>query len=84
MEFYKIKIFWVTNFGLPDLSFGVHICVRGRLDIHAFIWMISIGNVPIYKNRNGKLFAASNSYHSDMVKNGKTKNVFRAGVPQDL
>jgi len=74
LKFYALKRFWVTNFKLPDLSFGIHICMDKRVDIHFLTYMISFGNVPIY-NDNGTLIAVSNSYHT-----GKSKKL-RAGVP---
>jgi hypothetical protein len=75
MQFVKTAYYWWTpHFGTNDISFGIHICWKGRVDIH-FLWgMLSVGIVPIYKNHNG-LFAASNSYHCD-----KTKRI-RASVP---
>ncbi len=74
MKFSKIKRFWITNFGMPDISFGIHICMDKRIDIHFLWYMISFGRVPIYEEK-GKLFAASNSYHT-----GRSKRL-RAGVP---
>lgn len=74
MKFQTISPCWVTTFPTNDISFGLHICWKGRIDVHFLIFMISIGNVPIYK-RNGKFIAVSNSYHTD-----KTKPV-RAGTP---
>lgn len=74
MKYIKTAKFWITDFGYPDMSFGIHICMKGRLDIHFLKWMISIGNVPIYQ-MGGKNIAVSNSYH-------KTKKLpMRAGVP---
>ena len=76
MKFENIAhIWWTPNFGTNDVSFGVHICWKGRVDIH-FMWgMLSMGVVPIYKTKTGKLIAVSNSYHSD-----KTKPI-RASTP---
>lgn len=75
MKFYKTTWFWITYFGSPDISAGFHICMKGRIDIHILMWMFSFGNVPLYE-KDGKIFAVSNSYHSD-----KRKTV-RAGIPQ--
>ena len=75
MKFIKIKHFWVTDFGGGDISFGVHICWDWRIDIHILRWMFSVGKVPIYEDRKGVKFAASNSYH-----NGVSKRI-RSGVP---
>jgi hypothetical protein len=74
MKFHQTKRFWITDFGYPDISFGIHICMEGRIDIHFLKWMISIGNVPIYSHKD-KLFAVSNSYHKDKSK------PLRAGTP---
>jgi hypothetical protein len=74
MKFIKISKFWITDFSWPDISFGIHICMDGRIDIHFLKWMISIGNVPIYEDKKGCLFAVANSYHS-----GKSKRM-RAGT----
>ena len=74
MKFNSIKRFWFTDFGYPDISFGVHICMDARIDIHFLWWMFSFGKIPIYEER-GNLFAASNSYHT-----GKSKRL-RAGTP---
>jgi hypothetical protein len=76
MKYIKTVKFWITNFGYPDVSFGVHICMDKRIDIHFWIWMISIGNVPVYEtNKPGELIAVSNSYHKT------NKLPLRAGVP---
>lgn len=74
MKFDKIRYIWITDFGGPDFSFGIHVCMDFRIDIHILKWMISIGRVPIYKEGD-TLFAVSNSFH-----NRKSKRV-RAGVP---
>lgn len=74
MKYIKTVPFWITKFGMVDVSFGIHICWRGRVDFHILTWMISIGNVPIYEFR-GKQIAVSNSYHTDK------RNPTRAGVP---
>lgn len=75
-EFKRIDFLHLTKFKWPDISFGIHISMDGRVDVHFLIWVVSIGNVPVYEY-NGKEFAASNSYHKD-----KTKTVnFRAGTP---
>lgn len=75
MTFYKFRKIWWTNFQTHDISFGMHICWKGRVDIHFLCGMLSLGRVPIYKTHNGKLIAVSNSYHSDK------KKPFRAGIP---
>lgn len=74
MKFHSIKRFWITDFGYPDISFGIHFCTDKRIDIHFLKYMISFGRVPIYEE-NGKLIAVGNSYH-----NGRSKRI-RAGVP---
>lgn len=48
---------------------------KGRVDIHVLFWMISVGNVPIYIDRQGSRFSVSNTYHSTR------KGPIRAGVP---
>lgn len=63
MKYLKTARFWITNFGAPDVSFGVHFCAAGRIDIHFLFWMLSFGKVPIYQNKSGKQFAVSNSFH---------------------
>jgi len=75
MKFLRFQFFWITNLGWPDISFGIHICMKGRVDIHFLKWMLSFGNVPIYQNRIGRKFAASNSFHEYQSKE------FRAGNP---
>ena len=78
MKFHKMKwVHWTDSFGTKDVSLGIHICWKGRIDIHFLFGMLSIGRVPIYKDRKGILFAASNSWHSDQ--SGKFR--IRAGVP---
>ena len=76
MLFYKKTFFHITDFTGWDVSIGIHLCWAGRLDIHFLRWMISIGNIPLYKDRSGHIFAASNSYHTRQSK------MFRAGVPR--
>lgn len=75
MRFSHLSWFWVTHFKGPDLSLGIHVCMRGRLDFHFLFWMFSFGRVPIYVDRQGKKFAVSNSYHETK------KGPLRAGVP---
>lgn len=75
MTFTKYVSIWWTNFQTKDVSFGIHICWQGRVDIH-FLWgMLSLGNVPIYTTTQGKQIAVANSFHLD-----KTKPL-RAGTP---
>lgn len=62
MKFIEYRKFWVDDLGWPDVSLGLHLCMKGRVDIHIFKWIISIGIVPIYKDNRGRLFAASNSF----------------------
>ena len=69
MKFSRITWFWVTDFGWPDLSFGIHFCMAGRIDIHILKWMISIGVVPLYINRREKEYAVSNSFHETKAGN---------------
>jgi hypothetical protein len=81
MKFDHIARIWWTDFGTKDISFGIHICWAGRIDLHIWTGMLSLGNVPIYEkiDRNGKkLLAVSNSFHIDIT---KTSNM-RAGVPR--
>lgn len=74
MKFSRIKYFHITDFGYPDISFGIHICLKGRIDIHILKYMISIGNVPMYADKKGE-FAVSNSYHSTKI------GSLRSGIP---
>lgn len=76
MKFLKIvRWYWTPSFGTNDISFGIHICWKGRLDFHIWKGMLSIGNIPLYQNKDGYVYAVSNSFHE--------KNNFpvRAGVP---
>lgn len=68
-------IHWTKDFGTNDISFGIHICWKGRIDIHVLFGMLSIGRVPMYRNlKTGLVFAVSNSFH-------KTKKPpYRAGT----
>ncbi len=75
MKYVKTVLFHLTDFGVPDISLGVHLCMKGRIDFHVFTFMLSIGKVPIYEDKNGKKIAVSNSWHTD-----KSKPV-RAGIP---
>lgn len=71
------KIWWTPDFGTNDISFGLHICWDGRIDIHFWKGMLSLGRVPIYSLApDGRLVAVANSYHKDRRKN------IRAGTPQ--
>lgn len=74
MKFDSIKNIWVTNFGLPDISFGIHICMDKRIDIHFLWWMFSFGKIPIYKD-DETFIAVSNSFHN------KRSKRLRAGTP---
>ncbi len=84
-KFSHIAPIWYTHFGW-DVSLGIHICWKGRIDIHFLFGMLSLGYVPIYE-RARKKFAASNSFHEAvqrrfMEKIKKTKlPEMRAGVP---
>jgi len=83
MEFCCTKKFWITRFGTPDFSFGVHFCFERRVDIHFLFWMVSVGNIPIY-TQNGEMFAASNSWHKWYQQNKEKRKRaprLRAGVP---
>jgi len=62
MKFLYLRKFWITDMGWPDISFGLHICMSGRVDFHFLKWILSVGAVPIYQGRNSP-FAASNSFH---------------------
>ena len=74
MTFYKWTNLKWTNFGTKDISFGIHVCWKGRIDIHIWTGMMSVGNIPLYKTREGRIIAVSNSYHEDRNK------PIRAGV----
>lgn len=76
MKFSHMSKFWVTDFGWPDVSFGVHICTKGRVDVHFLKWMFSFGKVPVYQDAKDKRFAAANSFHDQ-----KVRNAVRAGTP---
>lgn len=67
ISFVKIVPFWVDDLGWPDVSLGVHICWKGRIDFHFLKWIISIGKVPIY-NVGKKRCACSNSFHEHYMK----------------
>lgn len=69
MKFSRITWLWLTDFQWPDISFGIHICMAGRIDIHFLKWMISIGVVPLYTDRREKEFAVSNSFHKTKTGN---------------
>lgn len=64
MKFVQISFLWITFFGVPDMSLGLHFCFAPRIDIHFLFWMLSIGYVPLYRMPNSKLIAVSNSYHN--------------------
>ena len=75
MKYLYKRLLWVTDFQGFDFSFGIHICLAGRVDIHFLRWMISVGNVPIYQTKNMRRVSVGNSYH-------KTKELpMRAGTP---
>lgn len=75
MKFHRWTKIWWTDFGTPDISLGIHVCWSGRIDLHIWTGMLSLGKIPLYKDQKGRIFAASNSYHQD-----KTKPI-RAGTP---
>jgi hypothetical protein len=75
MKYLYTRFFWITSFGIPDVSLGLHLSMKGRIDIHFIFWMFSIGNVPIYQIKNGSKIAVANSYHS------KKFGPIRAGNP---
>lgn len=77
-KFLYFRRFWITDMGWPDVSFGLHICMSGRVDVHFLKWIFSFGNIPIYQTRNGRRFAASNSYYESRSKE------FRAGTPDHV
>lgn len=80
MTFNHIARIWWTDFGTKDISFGIHICWDGRIDLHIWTGMLSLGVVPIYEKRDmlgKKLLAVSNSFHKDITKTSR----MRAGVP---
>lgn len=64
-------IWWTKTFGTNDISLGIHICWAGRIDIHFWTGMLSIGRVPLYvmpegTRTAGSLTAVSNSYHESV------------------
>ncbi len=73
---------WWTDFGTKDISLGIHICWKGRVDFHILTGMLSLGRIPLYDN-NGKEFALSNSFHESTNKRDyiKKRKPFRAGNP---
>ena len=76
MIFNHIARIWWTDFGTKDISFGIHICWDGRIDLHIWTGMLSLGVVPIYRClRTSKLIAVLNSFYQ-----GNTKRL-RVGVP---
>lgn len=68
MKFHHIARFWITDFRWPDVSFGIHLCLDGRIDFHFLKWMVSIGRIPVYSNPKGDLYAVSNSFHNKTSK----------------
>lgn len=88
MQYERTTWFWITDFKGADLSLGIHLCWKGRIDFHILRWMISIGRVPLYRQfrwkdgiwNRGEVFACSNSYHVADQKR-KDKMAIRAGVP---
>lgn len=77
-KFLYFRFLRLSDMGWPDVSFGLHICMSGRVDVHFLKWIVSIGRVPIYQRRDGSRFAASNSYHE------KRATEFRAGTPEHI
>ena len=75
MKFFKIAHIHWTDFKTRDISFGIHICWAGRIDFHIGTGMLSIGNVPLYKDNKKSIFAVSNSFHNTR------KLPIRAGTP---
>ena len=61
ITFVRYSKYHIDDLGWPDISFGMHLCMRGRIDIHFLKWIISLGKVPIYTNGRSE-FASSNSY----------------------
>jgi hypothetical protein len=76
MKFIKNTIFWITVFPGADISLGIHLCWHGLIDLHLLNFMVSVGRIPIYKDKNGRCFAVANSFH---LTRGKTP--LRAGTP---
>ena len=74
LKFQYFRKFWITDFGWPDISFGIHFCFDGRIDIHILQWMISVGKVPIYQNKD-KLIAVSNSFHNKTSTNIRERSL---------
>lgn len=95
-KFHGIYPVWVDVMPGKDISLGIHICWKGRLDIHLFNLIIAIGYVPVYSavfgeygspraaRTYGKRYATSNSYHAAKVAKGQKEPYFRAGVPNPL
>lgn len=86
MKFVGFKWLWLTrSFGTKDVSFGIHICWKGRIDIHFWTGMLSIGRVPIYMYVNHSnewvSVAVGNSYHEDRLNGSRNRRPIRAGVP---
>lgn len=88
-HFHGFKPIWVDVMPGKDMSFGLHICWKGRVDLHIFNLIISVGLVPVYsslykisgnQDEFGKKFASSNSFHNS-YKAKKAYSSFRAGVP---
>lgn len=92
-KFYGIYPLWVDVMPGKDVSLGIHICWRGRIDFHIFNLIIAIGYVPVYSAVYGpyraaesertysKKYATSNSYHIAKLTKDKKQPYFRAGVP---
>lgn len=79
MKFIGYKWLWLTK------TFGIHICWKGRIDIHFWTGMLSIGKVPIYMyvdiDKQWRSVAVSNSYHEGKLKKERKSRPIRAGVP---
>lgn len=82
LVFRRTTWLWWSSFGTWDISLGLHLCWRGRLDLHIGTGMLSVGRVPLYsKGSHGKEFAVSNSFHTDMRQRNTSSRPVRAGVP---
>ncbi len=88
-QFHGIRPIWVDVMPGKDISFGIHMCWEGRVDLHLFNIIIAIGLVPVYSTlykgannytETGKKFASSNSFHKS-YKARRSLPYFRSGVP---
>lgn len=83
MKYLYTAPIYLTRFPGGDISLGLHLCWKGRIDLHIGVWMLSIGNVPIYQDRDHKSIAVSNSFHKWATRKRPVEQrpALRAGVP---